>query len=292
MRRIVVLFIGGMILLGGCAPKISLNISKSYPTLDYKEDVRVFGLEDTIPLASEEIGTVKIKGSSFSTNCGWDIMLDKAMLEARKVGGNAIKITAHKPPSFMGSQCHQIKATILKIENLDEIPTIAVDSALLNSDYAVLHIYRNSPIGAIINYDLYLGDSVICRVSNKWKKTIKIRKDGLNTLWAKTEAKKELPINIKIGNEYYIRCEIVMGILLGRPNLELVDNKTGRVEFQSNKLKATKSRDLVILTDGRQYDCIITNEDANSLYITIIKDNKEVKTILSKAIIQRIIRGE
>jgi hypothetical protein len=63
--------------------------------------------------------------------------------------------------------------------------------------------------------------------------TVKIDREGLITLWARTETKTELPIDIRFGNEYYIRCSISMGAFVGRPRLEQVDNKTGKLEIQS-----------------------------------------------------------
>jgi hypothetical protein len=103
----------------------------------------------------------------------------------------------------------------------------------MDSDYALLYVYRQSNQGVLVNFDLHLGDTVICRVANKCKEIIKIDKDGMNTLWARTESKTEIPINIKFGKEYYIRCDISMGVMVGRPKLKIVDNEIGKIEFQS-----------------------------------------------------------
>ena len=293
MRKISILLIGCILILSSCAPKISTTISKNYSALDYREEVKVLGLQDPVPTNSEELGIVKIGDTGFSTNCGWEVVIDKAKMEARKVGGNAIKITDHIPPSVMGSSCHRITAKILKVENFDNIPAVAtLDSTLLNADYALLHVYRHSGVGALVSYDLHLGDTVICRVSNKWKKTIKIKRDGLNTLWAKTETKEELPINIKFGNEYYIRCSVTMGAFVGRPKLELVDNQTGKAEYQSIKLNKSDKRDLIILNDGREIECIINSEDSDNVYFTIFKNDKEIKTQMNKTQIKSIQRSE
>ena len=78
------------------------------------EEVKVIGLKDPMPAHAEEIGSVKIGDSGFSTDCGWDIALEKAVNEARKKGGNAIKIIKHTPPN-MGSTCHRITALILRV---------------------------------------------------------------------------------------------------------------------------------------------------------------------------------
>jgi len=292
MKQIVIFSICCLMIFNSCAPKISTSISKNYPPLDYSKDVKVFGLQDPIPGSSEEIGTVKIGDTGFSTNCGWEVVLDKAKIEARKIGGNAIKIIDHIPPSLMGSSCDRITAKILKVENFNAIATTIEDSSLINADYAIIHVYRHSGAGAFVSFDLHLGDTVICRVSNRWKKTIKIRKDGLNTLWAKTEVKEELPINIKFGKEYYIRCGITMGLLVGRPSIELVDNQSGKTEFQSIKLKKSDKRDMIVLNDGRELECIINSEDNDNIFITLFKNNNEIKTQVNKSQIKSIQRSE
>lgn len=102
----------------------------------------------------------------------------------------------------------------------------------LTDDCALLHIYRpGSMMGFAIKYDLHLGDMILCNVSNKSKVTVKLTNPGLIVLWAKTESTTELPINIEMGREYYIRCGLDMGIVVGRPSLTPVDNVVGKYEF-------------------------------------------------------------
>jgi hypothetical protein len=219
-----------------CSPKVTTRINKNYPPLNYKEEVRVYGLSDPVP-ASEELGVVKIVDNGFSANCGYDVVIEKAKLEARKIGGNAIKITDHRTPSTFGSSCHQIAGKILKIENLETAANVGDEKTLGDVDYAMLHVYRFGGMGAAVGYDLYLGDSVICRVKNNRKQSIKIYKDGRNMVWAKTESKSEVPVNIQFGKEYFIRCGIKMGAFVGRPTLQITDYSTGKAEFESIKSK-------------------------------------------------------
>jgi hypothetical protein len=102
----------------------------------------------------------------------------------------------------------------------------------LTNDCALLHIYRPGKFtGAGMNYDLHLSEWPLCTVANKTKTTIRITREGSYTLWAKTEITKELPLNIQFGNEYYIRCGVGFGVLVGRPTLEYVDPQTGKYEF-------------------------------------------------------------
>lgn len=108
---------------------------------------------------------------------------------------------------------------------------------ILDVDYAVLYVYRYGGYGSAVSYDLYLGDSVICRVSNNFKKEIHLKKDGMNSLWAQTESKKEIPINMKYGHQYYLRCGIETGVFVGRPTFELVDYQTGKAEYDAFNAK-------------------------------------------------------
>ena len=233
----VLMILVGFIFFGSCNPKISTSISKNYAPLDYTQEVVVIGLNQAEPDDSEFLGEVKIGDTGFSTNCNYDIAINQAKLEARKAGGNAIKITEHRPPTAMGSSCHRITASILNVKDIESLLAKEEDEILLDVDYAILNVYRYGGTGALVNYDLYLGDSVICRVQNNYKTTLYIKKDGLNTIWAKTESKSEIPIDIQMGKTYYLRCGITMGILVGRPKLELVDRKIGKAEFESFKAK-------------------------------------------------------
>ena len=197
----------------------------------------VLGLTQLEPEKAEVLGLVRIGDTGFTTNCSYDIVVESAKLEARKAGGNMIKITDHTLPSVLGSSCHQITARILKVDNIEDYTPESEEELLSDVDYAIINVYRYSGPGALVNYDLYLGDSVICRVKNNYKTTLHVKKDGLNTLWAKTEAKFEVPINVKTGKTYYVRCGITMGAFVGRPKIELIDSKTGKAEFESIKTK-------------------------------------------------------
>ena len=204
------------------------------------QEVVVLTESEVVPDQAELIGSIKVGDNGFSTNCSYEQVLELAKMEARKAGGNLLKITEHQLPTLMGSSCHQIKADILRVADPSKIQrsTVAEDEIVdPNVDYATLNIYRYSGAGALVSYDLYLGDSIICRVKNKSKQTIQVNKLGYNSLWAKTESKAELPVNLKAGHQYYIRCGLKMGIMVGRPSLELIDNKTGKMEFESIKTK-------------------------------------------------------
>lgn len=114
MRVPFLLYAVLFLLLSGCSPKISTVLTKEYPTLSYTEKVTVLGLEENQPENSEILGEVKVRDTGFSTKCNYEVALDKAKLEARNIGGNAIKITRHKKPDLW-STCHRLDALILRI---------------------------------------------------------------------------------------------------------------------------------------------------------------------------------
>ncbi|NEN24379.1 hypothetical protein G3O08_12780 [Cryomorpha ignava] len=229
------LFITVLILLSSCNPKVSTSLTKTLPALDYRDEVIVIGLSQQEPENSEYIGEVKITDTGFSTKCGYDIVINKAKLAARKAGGNAIKIIEHRLPSALGSTCHRITARILKTDT--DFVAKELQEPILDVDYAILNVYRYGGAGSLVSYDLHLGDSVICRVQNNFKTTLHIKKDGMNMLWAKTESKSEVPVDFEMGRTYYLRCGIAMGAFVGKPQLDLIDFKTGKTEFESFNAK-------------------------------------------------------
>ena len=232
-----------IVFLASCSAKLTSSMQQTYAPLDYKQDVRVFDLNEPAPANAEKLGTIKVGDSGFSTNCDYDVVLDKAKTEARRVGGNALKITKHKTPDFM-STCHRIIAEVLKVNNIEDytVEPEAIDSALIGADYAVINVYRAGGQGVLINYDLHLGDSVICRVKSNSSQSIKVYQSGLNTLWAKTESKTEIPINVEFGKVYYVQCGVKMGVMVGRPSIKMVDASIGKAAFAAIQAKQDKKK--------------------------------------------------
>lgn len=239
------LFIPSLLLFSSCSTLISTSVTKTYDPLEYAEEVFVFEEDQPIPDSAEIIGHVNINDSGFTltSNCTYNVVINEAKFEAKKIGGNAIKITEHLLPSNLGSSCHRIEADILKINNIAAFaPKEEEQKIIPNADYAILKVYRLNGLGPLVNYDLYLGDSLLCRVANKFQTTIYLQKEGLDTLWAKTETTVEVPIDITFGKTYYLRCGITMGAAVGRPSIELLDQKSGEMEYNSFLPKAKYSQ--------------------------------------------------
>jgi len=131
-------FVTGIILLfTSCSPQLTSVMLKTYPSLQYQEEVRIFEVNEPAPSNAEKLGTVRVGDSGFSVNCNYSTVLDMTIIEARKVGGNAVKITQHKLPDFL-STCHRITADVLRIESnelSDEIPApIGIHSVANSGD--------------------------------------------------------------------------------------------------------------------------------------------------------------
>lgn len=238
IRRLLLVLLTGSVIIS-CSPKVRTSLTNNYAALDYKEEVFVINISEKVPPTAIEVGIVKISDSGFSTNCGWDVAIEKAKMEARKAGGNILKIIEHTPPNF-SSTCDRITAKILRVDNLNDLDLVKSNkNTLVDStwNYAKIYVYRSGGPGALVGYDVYLGDSVIWRAKNKSKQEINITKKGLNSIWAKTESKVEIPIDVEFGRVYYLRCSMGMGVMVGRPQLQLVDQTRGKSEYNSIKEK-------------------------------------------------------
>jgi hypothetical protein len=88
------------IFIAACAPRVSTKLTKTYPALDSRQEVTVLGLKEDVPPNATVLGTAGVSDSGFSVDCGWDAVIEKAKIAARKAGGNMIKITA-PPPSHL-----------------------------------------------------------------------------------------------------------------------------------------------------------------------------------------------
>lgn len=212
-----------------CSTRVLTRMETTLPAIDSQDEIRVFGLNSTIPMNSETLGFVKVGDTGFTINCGYFLVLEKVKEEARKVGGNAIKIIKHTPPGF--STCHTITARILRIDNSSSTKYLIEELGSINQEYAVLNIYCVSNSDTLVSYDLYLGDSVLCRITNNLKKTVDIRKEGLTSVWAKTGAKSEVQINFKFGQAYYIRCSQSIKNTVEIPVIEVIHPDIGIKEF-------------------------------------------------------------
>lgn len=113
-----------------------------------------------------------------------------------------------------------------------ETETTTPSTMPADAEYAILYVYRPGVFGFAISYDLHLDDEVLCRVKADWGEAVKVYKNGKHEIWAETEKKVSTPIDIEFGKEYYIRCTVGMGLLIGRPVIKIVEPEKGRPEYE------------------------------------------------------------
>lgn len=243
MKRIF--FLLTIVLSVSCATRISTNLAtKKYEKLAEENQIIVLEKNDVLPEESEFIGDVKIGDSGFTTDCGYNKVVADATNAARNAGGNILQITEVKKPSVLGSTCYRIRAKIYRNLNTENLSDIAEKRNEKNksrlpedSDYALIHFYRPTlGAGALLGYKIKdENDSIIGRLRNGEKFVFKTKNFGTHRFYGALETKEEIIINIEKGKEYFVRCSVNMGIMLGRPEINLIENYIGQKEFDEMK---------------------------------------------------------
>lgn len=103
-------------LFTGCAPKVITTISNSHHPATSATQVRVYGVNDSVPQAAELIGKVKVVDAGLFTRCSYDQVIDLAKKKTAENGGNALALTQHRRPS-MWSSCHRISGNMLFLKH-------------------------------------------------------------------------------------------------------------------------------------------------------------------------------
>jgi hypothetical protein len=234
------LILGIILIFTECSPIVhtSTNDKKLIP-LSPNEEVLVISLNQSVPDNCNYVGRVRIGDTGFTTDCSYSAVIEKAKEKARKTGGNIIKLTEINPPNF-ASSCYQIKADIYFTNDIKAVGNkllIVQDPELLNNfgsnpNFAVIYLFRpKNYTGSAISYDVHIGDSIVRRVKNNSKFAIKLYREGKTEVWAKTESLASLTIDVKFGEEYYLKCGIKTGFWVGVPEMNFLDKSQGRSEY-------------------------------------------------------------
>ncbi len=202
--------------------------------------VLILQVNEPVPAGAKKVGDVKISDGGFKMNCGYDRTMEQAKEKTIKKGGNLLKITELKKPDAWSS-CYRLRGEVYQLDDIRQFMTAknnAIDSALKalmpeNASYAMLYVYRpKSSIGTIIQYNLHADDSLLCRIKNGSRYLVKLPHTGETKIWARTEGREEISLDIEAGKVYFLRCAVRMGAFVGRPSLTLVDPATGFTEYQ------------------------------------------------------------
>lgn len=240
MKKLILILLAT--LLGSCATSISTKlVNKSYLKLSDEIQMIVLEKDDVLPNNSEFIGDIKIGDSGFTTDCGYNKVVSDAINSAKSAGANIIQIIEVKKPSVLGSTCYRIKAKIYRNLNAESLASISEIRNLKNksrlpedADYALIHFYRpGAGAGALLGYKIKdANDSIVGRLRNNEKFIYKTKNFGVQSFYGTLETKKEIKINVEKGKEYFVRCSVNMGVVLGRPEISLIENHIGMKEYE------------------------------------------------------------
>jgi hypothetical protein len=234
-------FTAVLALFTACSPKAGSSVTdNSLTPLPDDAPVLVLDLNRSLPDGCRPVG--KIKADAGNAECHYSTVIGNARAQARKMGGNIVKISRYRIPNA-GTPCYEVSADVFYSANADQL--VAADEARTDSlhrakfgehpDYAILYAYRPSGVGPLIGYNLHLGDSVICRMKNYSRYEIRLYKEGPVTLSAKTETKASIALAVRFGEEYYLKCGLQMGAFVGEPTLGLIAKGPGEAEYESIK---------------------------------------------------------
>ena len=100
----------------------------------------------------------------------------------------------------------------------------------------LVYLYRPSSfIGGGVSYDIKVGETVITTLYNGGYYPY-FAKPGEVELWAKTESKSSVTLDVKAGQIYYLKGTVGVGFFVGRPHLMVVSTDVGESEIAECKL--------------------------------------------------------
>jgi len=196
-----------------------------------------------MPLHAKKLGSLTIGNNSTKLKCNYETAFPEAMLKAKEMGGNLLKITKVDSPTFISS-CYRFRADVLLIDDNTQFAADQADFVKWlgcqipddTSHFALVYVYMLPNKQDIYgNYMVHSDVGNIGRVSDNTKYVLKVYKEGKLRLWAFTEKKGELYLDIHSGQSYYIKCLAKPGSVTGVPGFELMPIEKGELEYNSIK---------------------------------------------------------
>ena len=109
-------------------------------------------------------------------------------------------------------------------------------AAAVPSDKATVYVYRPSRFaGAAAFFTVNAGEKPIAKLYNGGYFAYTATPGELE-LWAATESKSSVTLDLKAGDVKYVKGTIGIGFLIGRPNLTVVEPAIAQDEIKECKL--------------------------------------------------------
>lgn len=240
MRKNKIFFFILSIAFIACSPKVKNHLSQEkFQPFKSNEQVYIIDKTETVPEGSAFVSDLQIGDTGFSTICDYEVVMGIARKKALAAGANLIHILEAKEPNFW-SACYRIKAKLYRNTDEQAMAQIVDKYQQKNksrlpedADYAVVYFYRpNAFVGSAIGYKIRREDDTkIGRVRNGEKFEYKTTDFGLQTFRGITETSDSVVIDVKKGQEYFVKCGIKTGLFIGRPTMRITENWKGMKEF-------------------------------------------------------------
>ena len=116
---ILILVIGVLI---QCAPTVNYSaINTSRPYKHSNQPMFVYDVGQQIPANSVILGVISTSDTGFSTDCGYNAVIEHIKKKARTVGGDAISILRVQNPDW-SSTCYRISAAVISLIDISNWP--------------------------------------------------------------------------------------------------------------------------------------------------------------------------
>lgn len=99
--------------------------------------------------------------------------------------------------------------------------------------YAMLYFYRayipklNAPLKKV---PIYINDSLFHELKYNTIIAIKVLKEGRYNIAIDKKGDSDIPVKIKMGQEYFFKCSVEKGLWFGKPAIETISPKEGKID--------------------------------------------------------------
>lgn len=213
MNHLFKIVLSGIVLISilSCTTSrgIEIRVLEKHPTLDFYEDVVIINDPSLLPPRKKEVGTIRVYRSDFHNNspCGWVERLNAATLEARKVGGNLILLdNVSGNVNLMMNTCGEISGYIYNVDEsvANSLKRNRVNGGLKNK-YDFARVVFIKPTYSS-NYSVYVNDENVGLIKGGEIVEYKTKRKEPVVIWAKTERRTELILNVEPGYDYFVLC--------------------------------------------------------------------------------------
>jgi len=107
---------------------------------------------------------------------------------------------------------------------------------------ALVYVYRPPHFaGSAVSFKIHHNDKIVTTLYNGGYYPY-ITNSGELELWAETESRASITLDLKPGDTKYVKGGVGVGFMVGRPKLTVVNNETGAKEIAACKLIPEQSQ--------------------------------------------------